>query len=311
VRLVRDAAGAFLQREDAAGQRAFFARIDRGIAKLAERTRWRHGFAAATPDVVRALRHGGATDVGGDASPALCAALLGGGAQRVVRTLPDRENRRLGVRADGAPAFHVKAYPPTRGLPRGWSGAMTEIAAIDRFSRAGIPVNAVAAWAEDLERGSLVALRACAGEPLDDFLRRGVSPRERRELAQRTAALWRRMRDAGLRHRDAYACHVFVARVGVRGGGGFELRLIDLARAGEAPWPRERWYVKDAAQLWHGVRSAGATRTDAVRWLRAYFGIRRLRGAEGAVARRFARRAAAKEASIRERAARHARRSRG
>jgi hypothetical protein len=109
------------------------------------------------------------------------------------------------------------------------------------------------------------------------------------------------MRECGLRHRDAYPCHLFAAPWG-REPLRFELRLIDLTRAGRAPFPKERWFVKDAAALWHGLPKPPVTRTDAVRWLREYFRIDRL----DARAKRFARRVAAKEARI---AARQARKS--
>jgi hypothetical protein len=155
------------------------------------------------------------------------------------------------------------------------------------------------AYGEDVDRGSFVVVRGCAGEPLDDLLRAGVTPAERRVLARETGRLYGRLRRGRLRHRDAYPCHVFTARLpsSEEGTPSFELRLIDLTRAGRAPHPRERWYVKDAAQLWHGLPRPPVTATDAVRWLRAYFGIPRL----DARAKRFARRVAAKEARIRAR----------
>jgi hypothetical protein len=226
----------------------------------------------------------------------------------------------------------VKVFPPTK---TGFSPAMRELAAIDLFQRAGILVNRVAAYAEDVDKGSMVAVKAAAGEPLDDLLRRGVSVAERRALAVQTARIWRRMRECGLRHRDAYPCHVFAARFGVPPSGGIaarptnvppeggtpnpaapgiddvrtgadlaptrhELRLIDMTRAGKAPFPKERWFIKDAAAFWHGLPKPPVTRTDAVRWLREYFRIDRL----DARAKRFARRVAAKERRVAARQAR-------
>jgi hypothetical protein len=111
------------------------------------------------------------------------------------------------------------------------------------------------------------------------------------------------MRASGLRHRDAYPCHLFAARTDTP--LRFDLRLIDLTRAGEAPFPKERWFVKDAAALWHGIPKPPVTRTDAVRWLREYFRIPRLTRE----AKRFARRVAAKERRIAARSARKAART--
>ncbi len=291
VRLVRDASGA---RGDAL--RSLLVAIDAEIGRLATRTRWRRGYFAASAAFSAELRR----IARGGESP--CDVLLSARGATVVRTLPDRENRTIGRDDAGRPLFFVKAFPPTQ---RGFSPAMEEVAAIDLFLRNGIPVNRVAGYAEDVERGSVVTVAACAGEPLDDLLRRGVTPAERRALAIGTARIWRRMRLCGLRHRDAYACHVFAARTA--GPARFDLRLIDLTRAGRAPWPKERWFVKDAAQLWHGVRPAGATATDAVRWLRAYFGVPRLTRE----AKRFAAKVASKERAISARQERKTRRGSG
>jgi hypothetical protein len=144
----------------------------------------------------------------------------------------------------------------------------------------------------------MVAVKAADGEPLDDLLRRGVTVAQRRDLAIRTARIWRRMRECGLRHRDAYPCHVFAQLE----ASGAKLRLIDMTRAGRAPFPKERWFVKDAAALWYGCPRPPVTRTDAVRWLREYFRIERL----DTRAKRFARRVAAKAARIAARQARKA-----
>lgn len=274
-----------------------FRRVDAEIARLAARTRWRHAWSTiADPERYVAALSDAAAGPGGWHWHGW-ADLLDPALHRIVRTLPDRENRTLGALGDGRPRWYVKVYPPTAD---GFSPAMREVEAIERFRRAGIPVHRFAAHAEDVDRGSMVATEACDGEPLDDFLRRGVARAERRSLACQTARIWRRMRECGLRHRDAYACHVFVARTA--DPARHEIRLIDLTRAGLAPWPRERWFVKDAAQLWHGAKPAGATSRDAVAWLREHFRVPRLTRD----AKRFARRVAAKEAAVAARQARKA-----
>jgi tRNA A-37 threonylcarbamoyl transferase component Bud32 len=315
-RLVRDAA-----RVNGRQARVFWRRIGRHVERLADKTRWRRAHWTASLAYSNQLakaahpKDGVKTISGHDFLTRLGAT--------VVRTLPDRENRTLGRDDHGRPLFFVKIFPPTKS---GWSPAMREIAAIDLFQRAGVLVNRLAAYAEDVDKGSMVAVKAARGEPLDDLLRRGVTVAERRALAVQTARVWRRMRECGLRHRDAYPCHLFVAPWGTEpigigasaeagkgtapeagtvpgGTPRFELRLIDLTRAGRAPFPKERWFVKDAAALWHGLPKPPVTRTDAVRWLREYFRIDRL----DARAKRFARRVAAKEARI---AARQKRKSR-
>ena len=291
VRLLREATGL-----DGAALRHLCKRVDARMTALSLRTRWRHGLWESSDEVMDAIKeHPGAGDI------EHFDRLLLREATRVVRTLPDRENRTLGRDTHGRPLFFLKIYPPTKSAD--WSPAMREVAAIDLFQRAGILVNRLAAYAEDVDKGSMVAVAAARGEPLDDLLRRGVSVAERRALAVQTGRIWRRMRECGLRHRDAYPCHLFAAPWGnepLR----FELRLIDMTRAGKAPFPKERWFVKDAAALWHGLPKPPVTRTDAVRWLREYFRIERL----DARAKRFARRVAAKERRIAARQARKARR---
>lgn len=288
VRFVRDATG--LRGE---ALRDLLRRVDARLARVALRTRWRHGFLADSGAfLAEFLRARGEEPEGLPATDPLDDRA----AMPLVRALPDRENRTLGTGPDGRPLFFVKLFPPTR---RGWSPAMREVASIDLFQRKGLLVNRLAAYAEDADKGSLVAVHGCAGEPLDDLLRGGtVTAAERRALAVQTARIWRRMRESGLRHRDAYPCHLFVARTDTP--PRFELRLIDLTRAGEAPWPRERWFVKDAAALWHGLPKPPVTRTDAVRWLREYFRVPKLTRA----AKRFARAVAAKERRVAARQAR-------
>lgn len=254
--------------------RELWRRIDRRLRRLARRTRWRHRHAAADARLRADLT----------ARP-LFDALFAVEGWEVVRVLDDRQNRR---RSTAATSYFAKVYPPTAS---GWSPAMDEIRAADLMQRAGIPACRVVGYAEDRELGSVSVTRQVPGAPLDDWLRSHPSVSARRDVARRVGELFGRMRRAGLRHRDAYACHVFVAP---RPDGSHELHLIDLTRAGLAPFPAGRWFVKDASQLWHGLRLTPATRTDAVRFLRSYFRIRRL----DREAKRFARRVLAKERRI-------------
>ncbi len=294
-RLLREALGA-----RGAALRPLARDVDAALRRLALRTRWRHAHADAHPELLAAL-----TALCGAPPRDLYATLLDPPGLEIVRTLPDRENRRF--RGPDGRTWFMKLYPP---VAAGWSPALRERRAIARLARAGVPVCRLAAYGEDRARGSFVVVRGCDGEPLDDLLRTGsVTQPERRVLARDLGALFRRLHRAGLRHRDAYACHVFAARR-ARGAGGdprFELRLIDLTRAGRAPPPRARWYVKDVAQLWHGVPREHVHATDVVRFLRAYAGVPRL----DAAAKRFARRVAAKERRIRAREERHAARRGG
>ena len=282
--------------------RSLTRRLDAAVRHVASRTRWRHEYAGASNGVHDALTALRSSAEHASPEPSLFATLLDPTGMEIVRTLPDRENRRFDGPGDAR--YFMKTYPPVDG---GFSPAMQELRGIDRLSRAGVPVCRAEAYGEDVVEGSFVVVRGCPGEPLDDLLRRGVTSAERRELARATAEILARMRRARLRHRDAYPCHFFVDRLPPAPDGTprFDVRVIDLTRAGRAPHPRERWYVKDASQLWHGIPRDAITRTDAVRWLRAYFGIPRL----DVKAKRFARRVIVKEARIRRRQDRKARAS--
>ena len=282
--------------------RAVLPHVRRGLRRRALRTRWRHARAEALPEVVEALaalRGVEPAEVRG----ALYDHLTDARETMVVRTLSDRENRRFTSPATGA-AYFVKRYPPAAG---GITDAMRELRGAQVLGASGVPVCRVVAWGEDVERGGVVVVRGVAGTPLDDFLDAArLSPRERARLAGDLGRLYRTLRRAGLRHRDAYACHVFVERERATGDGRprFSLRMIDLTRAGRAPPPRGRWFVKDVAQLLHGVGPERVSPRDTVRFLRAYLGARPL----GAAGRRFARRVVAKQRRIAARSERVAKR---
>jgi len=286
-RVVRDVLGG------GAEVRGVLPRLHGALRRLARRTRWRHGHAQASPEVVTAL-----AALRGEAESAIRAglfeALLSTDRVERVRTLPDRENRRF--TAPTGRTYFTKWYPPAE---RGFSPAMQEVRGALLLARAGVPACRVVGYAEDLERGALVVMRGCDGRPLDDLLRDGTTPAERRVLAREAGQLYGRLRAARLRHRDAYPCHVFADR----GARAFGLRFIDLTRAGRAPAPRERWHVKDVAQLWHGLPDGVAGPREIVAFLRAYFGIPRL----DAQAKRFAARVLRKERRIRARQERRAR----
>jgi hypothetical protein len=207
-----------------------------------------------------------------------------------LRRLPDRENRR--AEAGGRAFFLKRHFDGSRAGP-------AELEAALRFRRAGVPAALPAAWGEDHGRGSFWLAASAPGEPLDDLLRRGAVPAAaRRDLARLLGTYAGRLRRAGLRHRDLY-CNHWIGRWSA--AGGWELSLIDLQRAGPVGLLRERRLVKDAAALWASAPRPPVTRTDAVRFLRAYAGRP---GRLDAAMRRFAGRVARRAASDAARAPR-------
>ena len=198
-----------------------------------------------------------------------------------LRRLPDRENRRVEA---GGGVYYLKRHFGSRAAAEELEGALA-------FRRAGVPAVLPAAWGEDSGRGSFWCAAAAPGDPLDDLLARGgpVPPAARRELARILGAHAGRLRRAGLFHRDLYLNHWIGRRAP---GRGWDLALIDLQRWGRTGLRAERWFVKDAAALWHSARRTAFTRADAARFLRACFGIDRLDRRAKSFARAVLRKAA-------------------
>jgi hypothetical protein len=82
----------------------------------------------------------------------------------------------------------------------------------------------------------------------------------RRALLDRVADLLAALQRAGWRHRDFYAHHLLLVP------GTDAIVLVDVGRAGRAPFPRGRWFVKDAGALLHSLPGA-VTRAERLRFL--------------------------------------------
>ena len=173
---------------------------------------------------------------------------------------------------------------------------------MEALEAAGIPAARWAAWGQQCdgprEVRSFVLTEAAPGEALERWLPgcyEKMSDTERERLGplilDALAALVRRLHDSGFVHRDLYTSHIFIE---VSPAGDVRLRLIDLQRVFRPrPW-RTRWRVKDLAALNYSVPRPFASRTDRLRWLRKYLGVRKL----GREHRRLALRIAAKTAKI-------------
>jgi heptose I phosphotransferase len=254
------------------------------------------------------------------ASPAcregLCAAgldhfadLMQGREGTCMRALPDRENWRLVLPLAGRPRVvylkkhHVRGAA-TRlrawlGLPPRASAGRDEAQNIRRLEAAGIPCVELAAYGERLDgRGRLESLTITPElegfTPLDDFLRQrfpvlnaAAAARKDRSLARLiecVGSLVRRFHQAGFNHRDLYCCHFFVREPSP---GVFEIRLIDLQRVQQRARFRQRWLVKDLAQLAYSAPRDRVKCTHKVAFLRAYFGTARLGPKEKRLVRRI------------------------
>ena len=272
LRLFR-AAASDLSRGD---RRALARRVAREAAKTRGRTRHRRRAIEVAPQARAALAaispRGGEFDF-----------WFGEEVGARLRLLPDRENRRVGA---GDRVFFLKRHFA------GSRAAVDELEGTLAFRRAGVPAALPAAVGDDAGRGSFWLAEAAPGEPLDALLaREGAVPiSARRDLARILGGHAARLRRAGLFHRDFYLNH-WIGRWGPE--RGWELALVDLQRWGRIGLRRERWFVKDAAALWHSARRTPLGRTDGVRFLRACFGIPRLDARARKFAKAVLRRAAA------------------
>jgi hypothetical protein len=271
LRLFREAAGDLPPPD----RRALARRVAREAAKTRLRSRNRRGLV----DVDPAARASLSSFAGG--RPEFEFWFEGEPGVR-LRRLPDRENRR--IERDGRVFFLKRHFDGSRAAVDELEGALA-------FRRAGVPAALPAAFGDDAERGSFWLAEAAPGRPLDEVLAEegAVPPSARRDLARILGRHASALRRAGLFHRDLYLNH-WIGRW--TPGRGWELALVDLQRWGRTGIRRERWFVKDAAALWHSARRTVLDRTDAVRFLRAYFGIPRLDGRARSFARAVVRKAA-------------------
>jgi len=198
-----------------------------------------------------------------------------------------RDRVQLETPGNAGTTFYLKRYvePPASAQRRRrrdadplHSTAAAEKAAIERLTDAGIPTTRWAAFGERMkgehEVSSLLLLKEVPGESLERLVHRWTlnaappPPRTRHAVMAQLADMVRRMHDENLFHRDLYLSHVFLSLQ----DGAPQLHLIDLARLTHRRRRQFRWRVKDLAALEYSSPRPLITRTDRVRFLRAYLG---------------------------------------
>lgn len=175
-----------------------------------------------------------------------------------------------------------------RSRPGARPGGRREHEALVRLLELGFPVPASLGFAAGPD-GSVVAMERVAHvETARDRLAVAAVP-ERRELLARIADMLARLHLAGWCHRDFYAHHVLLREP------DRALVIIDVGRAGRAPLPRWRWFVKDAGALLSSLPASVGER-ERLACLARYLDAREVfeRGAR----RRFVRAALAKARRI-------------
>lgn len=232
---------------------------------------------------------------------------------------PWRERLRITLR-DGASdrTFYLKRFrdpPPSvrRDVGRAGCGARS-VAGVEwnwmqRLTAEGICCTEPVAFGEEIvnsrEGRSAVLLAEAPGRSLETWVREAgpddvvASP----EMIDGLADLVRRFHGLGYVHRDLYLSHIFYKPTAPPPK---RFRLIDLQRVRKPATGLRRWIVKDLAALNYSVPASVASRTDRLRWLTRYLGLRKL----DATARRLVYRVVGKTRLIASHDARRAARTR-
>lgn len=182
---------------------------------------------------------------------------------RVWRDLPDRDNSTLDATlADGRTVrLHVKRDKFRRSEPMA-----LEARGIGLMASAGIPSAPLVAYGSVADGRTFVITENLDGyASADRLLERGEDLTPISDAMSEVSA---RLHLANLHHRDLYANHFYLRPLA---SGGYEVRLIDTARVKPLPaWFRERWIVKDVAQLHFSIQRFVRTPEDSNHLLRRY-----------------------------------------
>ncbi len=132
------------------------------------------------------------------------------------------------------------------------------------FEKRSFVITEQLAGAEAIER----KLPECFDSPAA-----GENLKLRREFIARLAVFIKRFHETQYRHRDLYFSHVFYSEDG-------RFYLIDLARAFKPYLLKQRFRIKDIAQLYYSAPSRFFSRTDRMRFYCGYTGRRKLTGVD-------------------------------
>jgi hypothetical protein len=169
---------------------------------------------------------------------------------------------------------------------------MMEIKAAQKLAAMGINTPRMIAWGEVpgvlFEKRSFAAIEEIReGQSLERslpvFFNEPATKENlvlRRQFIRQLALFIRKFHDTGYRHRDLYLCHIFRVPDG-------RFYLIDLARAFKPMLLGGQYRVKDIAQLHYSAPAKYFSKTDRLRFLRAYLGREKLNAGDKNFARRI------------------------
>lgn len=159
--------------------------------------------------------------------------------------------------------------------------ALSEWDNIYNLEKAGLPVPhamAVGYGFIDSHSVGFVMMKEVPGTQADHFIRdnyEGLSLADKRSLNLQMAELASKFHSLGYNHRDFYLCHTFISHQADQ----FILNLIDLQRVQKRRVFRQRWIVKDLAQLAYSSLDL-VSRSDRLRFYLKYSGNATLSAAD-------------------------------
>jgi len=198
---------------------------------------------------------------------------------------------RIQFKIDSPPSeIFLKRYdnPPKMTQLKNWIAAKKriscstqEVEAAQKLGNLGINTPKMISWGQEsngfFERRSFAAIEEIKqGQSLEkslpDFFSSSDSKENlilRRKFIEQLALFIRKFHDTGFRHRDLYLCHIFRVPDG-------RFYLIDLARVFKSLILGEVYRLKDISQLHYSAPAKYFSRTDRLRFLRAYLGRNKL-----------------------------------
>lgn len=184
-------------------------------------------------------------------------------------------------RYDKPPALvQLKNWLSHRGRK---SFGLAEFTSASQLSAAGVNTPKTVAYGEQRgiffeKRSFIITEKIPSAESLERKLPAfftgpltGENLKPRRNFIARSAAFIREFHQTNYRHRDLYFSHIFYDDSGT-------FYLIDLARAFKPVFWRERFRIKDIAQLYYSAPAAYFSRTDRLRFYLGYAQANKLTG---------------------------------
>jgi hypothetical protein len=190
-------------------------------------------------------------------------------------------------------------HPPIMTQLKNWLSAkkriacaLVEVEAAGKLAAMGINTPRMVAWGQVwggfFEKRSFAAIEEIReGQSLERSLPGFFNELEtsetivlRRQFIKQLALFIKKFHDTGCRHRDLYLCHIFRIPDG-------RFFLIDLARVFKPAIFSEIYRIKDVTQLHYSAPAEYFSKTDRLRFLRAYLGRKKFNAGDKVLIRRI------------------------